>query len=184
MTDPGSPPAPPPGPAAPPPGWPVPAPPPGPGVQPPFVAPPTDGTGRRRGQAIISIVALVLVCCAGSVGGLVGLVVLSQRAFADEARSAVTNYMKAVQQEDYAKAYAQLCEPLQNQISEPELAQSYSEQPSINSFTVADPVANASRDAYEVRVTLHSAEGADRDQQFLVIQDQTTARFEVCGFEG
>ena len=180
MTDPGSPPTVPPTPgrerAAP-----VP---PGPGVQPPFVAPPMDGTGRRRGQAIALIVATVIVCCVGSVGGLVGLVVLSQRAFADEARSAVTNYLKAVQHEDYAKAYAQLCEPLRNQISESELARSYAEQPGINSFTVGDPVANASRDAYEVHVTLHSAGAADRDQQFLVTQDQTTARFEVCGFEG
>lgn len=182
MTDPGSPPTVPPTP----PGrtGAVPPPPPGPGVQPPFVAPPTDGSGRRRGQAIALILVTVFVCCVGSVGVFVGLALLGQRAFSDEARTAVTNYLKAVQQRDYGKAYDQLCEPLQRQISEAELAQVYSELPSIDSFTVDKPVASASSAAYEVNVTLHSADAGDHDQHFLVTQNQTTARFEVCGFEG
>lgn len=182
MTDPGSPPML--QPMRPGPAGAAPPPPPGPGVQPPFVAPPTDGSGRRRGQAIALILVTVFVCCAGSVGGFVGLALLGQRAFSDEARTAVTNYLKAVQQRDYGKAYGQLCEPLQNQISESEFAQVYSALPHIDSFTVDNPVASASSAAYEVHVTLHSAGSGDREQHFLVTQNRTTARFEVCGFEG
>src|SRR5689334_25144357 len=100
------PPPPPPAPPGPPQPAPLgPPPPPGPGVQPPFVAPPTDGARRRRLTAVwLSIGAVVVLIVAGAVGG-VGFVVLASRAISDQAEAAVTDYLGALRDEKFDKAY-------------------------------------------------------------------------------
>src|SRR5689334_13140130 len=90
-----------------------PQPPPGPGVQPPFVAPPTDGTRRRRGWAIgLSIGAVVAICALG-VAALVGLGFLLVRVVQDEAKATVVSYLSALRDKDYETAYGLLCDSLQ-----------------------------------------------------------------------
>src|SRR5215470_1555921 len=100
----------------------APPPPPGPGVQPPFVAPPTDGARQRRWLAIGLAAASALLCCVGGLFGLGGVVVLGGRAVIDEAKLAVTNYLTAVERQNYAGAYRLLCDQIQARTTETEFA--------------------------------------------------------------
>ena len=99
-------------PASAPPGGPdgeVPAPPRGPGVAPPFAAPPTDR--NRRGLWIgLGVGGLVLVlCCVGGLFGFGLILVSGAEKVKTEAHQVVTDYLSALQREDYNKAYDLLC---------------------------------------------------------------------------
>jgi hypothetical protein len=171
---PGYPPAP-----LPPPGS-VPGPPPGPGLQAPFVAPPTDGTRRRRGRAIALILATVFVCCIGGVAGFGGLIVLGERAFVDEARGVVSKYLTALQHGDSATAYSLTCKQLQDNETESEFARGRGPS-GVISFSVGNP--SIEQNIIEVPVVLHYPDG-DRSETFTVTQDNETGEFRVCGSSG
>src|SRR5260221_8729252 len=84
-------------------------PPPGPGVQPPFVAPPTDGARRRRwiGAGIASGLGIFLF-----IGGLLGygaLSVFGQQMIVERSTAAVTEYLTAIRNGEYHKAFSVLC---------------------------------------------------------------------------
>ncbi len=159
----------------------VPGPPPGPGVQPPFVAPPTDGTRQRRWLAVGLAAAAALLCCVGGLGGLAGIVVLGGRAIVDEARTAVTNYVGALQRKDYPAAYKLLCDAEQSRVNPEQFARSFDSSPAILSFVVDQPVIE---NDVEVPATLHYDNGATRRLSYLLEQDTSTGQFEVCGSRG
>src|SRR5262247_520449 len=112
------PPGPPPGPAGPMPPFGAPPPPPGPGVQPPFVAPPTDGKRRRRWIALAWSGAAVVVLCIGGVVGIGALAVFGSQMIVDQSKAAVRDYLTALQEREYAKAYSMQCLAEQHRISE------------------------------------------------------------------
>jgi hypothetical protein len=160
----------------------VPGPPPGPGVRPPFVAPPTDGARRRRWLAIGLAGAAVLVCCVGGVFGAGGLVVLGNQMILDEARGAVSTYLAAVRDKDYAAAYALLCESEQATIDEGEFVDMIEHSSAVRSFTVGEPfVAEAPAGELIVPATVRYADGHSNSVRYLLLQDTSTGAFEVCG---
>jgi len=159
----------------------APPPPPGPGVQPPFAAPPTDGTRRRRWLALGLAGAAVLIVCVGGIFGIGALLVFGGQMVVDQSRAAVTEYLTAIEDEDYEAAYAKLCTQLQRRTGEAEFARSFDRQPKISSFTVLDPVIDAD---ITVPASVSYADGTRETRRFLVDQDSSTGEFLVCGETG
>jgi hypothetical protein len=155
-----------------------PPPPPGPGVQPPFVAPPTDGARRRRLTAVwLSIGAVVVLIVAGAVGG-VGFVVLASRAISDQAEAAVTEYLGALRDEKFDKAYGLLCEPARAAISGDDFAAAQLRASRVTGFQVGRTVLGSD---IIVPATVQRANGSVRSVDFAMRQDTRTGRLEVCG---
>jgi hypothetical protein len=159
----------------------VPAPPPGPGLQPPFVAPPTDGTSQRRWVAAGLTAAAVLICCLGGIVGLGSLVVLGTRVTQQQAEQAVVDYLTALEQGQWTKAYGLLCDDVRRDTSLDEFTARYADQPRLVSFTVDG--LNAVASGLVVTATLHDADGDTRRADFPL--DQTAdGDYRVCGIVG
>jgi hypothetical protein len=156
----------------------APAPPPGPGVQPPFVAPPTDGTVQRRWVGVGLAAAAALLCCVGALVGVGSLVVFGGQAIVDETRAAVTNYLTAIQREQYADAYRLLCDEQRARTTETNFARSFATAPRIVSFTVGKPVIAAD---IEVPANLTYDNFTTVSVTYLLVQDTSTGDFKVCG---
>ena len=169
----------PPGPPLPP--VPVPPPPPGPGVQPPFVAPPTDGVRRRRWIALAWSGAAAVVLCIGGVAGVGALVIFGSQMIVDQSTAAVRDYLTAVQDRQYAKAYDMLCSAERNRISERQFAVQQSQRP-FASFEVGQPDLN--QQELVVPAVLHYSGGGAITVKYQVAQNGSTGEFEVCGTGG
>jgi hypothetical protein len=173
MTAPPPLPAPPPVPAGPA----VPPPPPGPGVQPPFAAPPTDGARQRRWLAVGLAGGLALLLCVGGLVGLGAIVVLGTQVIRDDATRAVENYLTAVKDRDFDKAYDQLCEATQASTPRAQFTRTQSRNPGISSFTVGDVDL---ADAISVPATIHYDNQTVITVRYLMEQDSRTGGIEVC----
>ncbi len=158
----------------------VPPPPPGPGVQPPFVAPPTDGTRQRRWLAIGLASGFVVLLCIGGLIGLGGLVVLGTQVVRDQASAAVTEYLTAVRDGEYGRAYRLLCEERQARVSEREFINDILDGPRVSDFAVG--TAELSEDI-RVPATINYADGTVDVVDFVMAQDGRTGDVEVCAVE-
>lgn len=156
----------------------TPAPPPGPGVWAPFVAPPTDGTTRRRWLAIGLAALAVLLCCVGGVVAMGSLAVLGGKVEQDQARAVVTDYLNALREEKYATAYGLLCADLRQQVSLGEFTATQTDQPKISSFTV-QTVAVDSQVTVTVRVEF--VNGAATTRKYVTETDSATGESRICG---
>jgi hypothetical protein len=161
----------------PPPGPTVPPPPPGPGVQPPFAAPPTDGTRQRRWLAVGLAGGLALLICVGGLVGLGAIVVLGTQVVRDDATRAVENYLTAVKDRDFDKAYDQLCEATQAKTTRAQYARAQSRRPGISSFTVGTVDL---ADAIMVPATIRYVDQTVVTVHYLMEQDSRTGGIEVC----
>jgi hypothetical protein len=158
----------------------VPPPPPGPGVQPPFVAPPTDGTRQRRWLAIGLAAGFVVLVCIGGLVGLGSLVVLGTQVVRDQASAAVTEYLTAVRDGEYLRAYSMLCDERQARVSEREFVNDNLDGPRVSDFTVGRAELS---DDIRVPTTIRYADGTVDTVDFLMAQDSRTGDVEVCGME-
>jgi hypothetical protein len=149
-------------------------------VQPPFVAPPTDGTQQRRWLAISLASGLVVLLCIGGLIGLGGLVVLGTQVVRDQASAAVTEYLTAVRDRDYRRAYRLLCEERQARVSEREFINENLDGPRVSEFAVG--TAELSEDI-RVPATIHYADGTVDTVDFVMEQDGRTGDVEVCDIE-
>lgn len=157
----------------------APPPPPGPGVQPPFVAPPTDGTRQRRWMAVgLSAGAAVLLCVVGAVG-LGGLAYFGVQALGEQAQGAVVDYLTALRDEEYGRAYDLLCDDRQASRSVDDFAREESARPRISEFDVGR--ASLATDPVEVPATIDYVDGDVRQVRYAMFQDTSTGEFEVCG---
>ncbi len=145
------------------------------------MAPPTDGAKRRRWIAAGLASAFVVVVCVGGLIGLGGLVVLGTQVVRDEASTAVTNYLTAVKDADYAHAYTLLCAQLKARNSEDEFVHTKQNQARVTSFTVGQVEVS---DAIRVPATINYANQTTEAVRFVMAQDQSTGAIEVCGVEG
>jgi hypothetical protein len=145
------------------------------------VAPPTDGSRRRRGLAVGLAGVAVLVLCVGGLLGLGGLVVFGSQMIVDSSRAAVTEHLSAVRDGDYAAAYEQLCDRRREEISEEEFRRSLADDPPIEGFTVGEPEIT---DRIVVPTTVEYEDGSSDTVRYLLEQDTSTGDFEVCGPEG
>ncbi len=155
----------------------VPVPPPGPGVQPPFVAPPTDGSRKRRWIGLSIGGATLVVCLIGGVVGVGALVVSSEAARKDAATAVVTKYLTAWQRGDYRGAYKLVCDVVK-------------EETSITNFT--SELGNNMIDSYALQpaeivnsdvlvpAALHFISGAARTERFSVVLGSGNESL-VCG---
>ena len=159
----------------------VPAPPPGPGVAPPFPAPPTDRS--RRGLWIgLGVGALALVvCCAGGLFGIGLIIVNGTDLVRRQARDAVGVYLQALVDRDYDRAYNLLCASRRAQTSPELFTEEQRRAPHPESFTVQDPEIT---DAIRVPADVTYDTGGSRIVRYLVIQNRSTAEFNVCGETG
>lgn len=156
----------------------VPAPPPGPGVSPPFPAPPIEGRTTRLWVGIGVAALAVLLCCGGGAAALLGLVVTGTEAVNERARVVVSDYFDAVEQREYDKAYALLCDEIQRRESPPEFVRRVAAEPPISSYTVRDAtIANE----VIVPVDVTYARGGQRTLRVVLAQDTSTGEFEICG---
>ncbi|HEX6870998.1 MAG TPA: hypothetical protein VF163_07870 [Micromonosporaceae bacterium] len=147
---------------------------------PPFVAPPTDGVKRRRWLAVGLAGGAAVLCCAGGVFGLGGLLVFGAQASLDQSRAAVTEFLTEVQEGHLISAYQLLCADEQSTSSQSMFEQTWGLHP-LSSFTVGEPVL---ADPVQVPATLRFAGGRTEQVTYLTEQDPATGEFEVCGQEG
>ncbi len=159
----------------------APAPPPGPGVTPPFPAPPAEGRSTRLWVGLgVGGLALVLFCGAGA-AAVVGLVVTGTRAVNEQAQVVVGNYLDAVRDEDYPRAYRLLCDEAQDDENADEFATRVRAQQPISSYDVGE-ASLAAELVVPVDVTYRA--GGSGTLRFYLAQDGGTGQLEVCEIEG
>jgi hypothetical protein len=154
----------------------IPAPPPGPGVQPPFPAPPVEGRGKRIGLGIgVGIGVLVLVC-GGGLAALIGVIVSTSGALQEHAEAAVADYLGALHDKKYDRAYDLLCEQARQDESPGEFRERVSAEEPIERWTVGD----FNVVTLAVPVTATYADGDTANLEAYMGQNRTTGEFEVC----
>jgi hypothetical protein len=147
-------------------------------VQPPFVAPPTDGKRRRRWIALAWSGAAALVLCIGGVVGIGALAVFGSQMIVDQSKAAVRDYLTALQERDYAKAYSMQCLNERQRISERQF-EVKQRQLQVSTFTVLEPDLNNSD--IVVPAVVHYDYGGSSTLRYLIAQNESTGEFEVCG---
>lgn len=153
--------------------------PPGPGAQAPFPAPPAEGGGARLGWGL-SIAGLVLaLCCGGGLAAGVGLIVTTVAAVNEQARAVVGDYLDALRDGNYPRAYELLCDDEQAHLTQDRFASREETRPRLRSYEVGDVDVNR----MTLPVTEEYADGDSRQITYLLRQDGKTGRFEVCGRE-
>jgi hypothetical protein len=121
-----------------------------------------------------------LVLCIGGVVGIGALTVFGSQMVIDQSAAAVRDYLTAVQDRDYVKAYSMLCEAEQHRISERQFESEQRAQP-FASFSVGSP--DVSQEQIVVPAVLNYPSGATT-VRYQVAQNESTGQFEVCGTGG
>ncbi|WIM97776.1 hypothetical protein ACTOB_001327 [Actinoplanes oblitus] len=177
----GQPPFPPTSPVAPPvavaPPAPVaPPPPPGPGVHPPFPAPPVEGRGRRIGLGFGVGAGILVLVCGGGLAAVIGLAVAMSSALNEQAHVVVGDYLDAVHDRDYDKAYDQLCQETKSFESRAQYRQRMAREEPFDEYSIGDvnPVSG------QVPVELTYPDGDVEHVSAQLGQNTSTGAFEVC----
>lgn len=168
-----------------------PGPPPGPGTAPPFVAAPIEGR-RTRTMLLLGLTgAAVLGCCAAGVLATGGFLVLGQQAVDEQIRATVDDYMAAVAEQDWQRAYDQRCAADQQRESLGQYTDRLTDRPAVDSYEVGDPryggqngdgpFAPEAADELAVPVEVAYVDGTGTVLHVPVEQDLETGGFEVCG---
>jgi hypothetical protein len=154
-----------------------PAPPPGPGVTPPFTAPPRDRS--RRGLWIgLSLGALALiVCCAGGLVGFGFLAVNTSKQLETAATSVVRDYLHALENRDYDRAYSHLCPALTRRLSANDFAEQQQVRPRPVAYTVHKPqIGNIVLVSADVRYE----DGTSRLRRYELTQEMGSQDLRIC----
>lgn len=156
-----------------------PPPPQGPGVYPPFPAPPVEGRGRRLGLGLGIGAGVLLLACGGGVAVAAGLGQVVTNALNEQADVVVGDYLAALRDREWAKAYDQLCDRAREQENESQFTSRVSTGERITAWDVGD--VDMVRLAAPVAVTY--ADGDTAELRALLGQNRETGGFEVCGVE-
>lgn len=151
-----------------------PPPPRGPGVAPPFAAPPTDRDNKTLWIGLSAGALLLVLCCAGGIGGIV-LLSADGGLAKTQAVQVVTAYLDAVMDEDYGGAYDLLCEEQTSATSRTEFRRLVSRNP-IESYEIGDVTIQGDEFLVTARVT--AAGRAVETRGFRVVQESTELK--VC----
>ncbi|TWG23552.1 hypothetical protein [Actinoplanes teichomyceticus] len=154
----------------------APPPPPGPGVHPPFPAPPVEGRGRRIGLGLGVGAGILVLVCGGGLAAVIGLAVAMTGAANEQAHIVVSDYLDAVQDGDYDKAYAQLCQDTKDVTTLGEYRRRMAQQERFDSYHVGD----VDLVTGEVPVDLTYPGGAVDHVEAQLGQNSSTGAFEVC----
>jgi hypothetical protein len=159
-------------------------PPPGPGVQPPFVAAPIEGRRARTWLGLGLAGAVLAGCCGVGVVGVGGLVVLGQQAVDEQAQRAVDDYLAAVTEQDWQKAYDLRCARDQRAESLSAFTDRVSAMSRIESYQTRNTRLAGNGDL-TVPVQVTYADGSETTLTYPVEQNPgpgpDTGQLEVCG---
>lgn len=154
----------------------VPAPPQGPGVYPPFPAPPVEGRGRRIGLGLGIAAGVVVLVCGGGLAAAVGVVVSGAGAVQEQAHAVVGDYLDALHDGRYDRAYDMLCQQAQRRETPAEFRGRVTAMTPIESYRLGD--LNPVTLALPVEATYEN--GQTSELQAQLGQDSQTGALEVC----
>jgi hypothetical protein len=154
----------------------VPAPPQGPGVYPPFPAPPVEGRGRRIGLGLGIGAGVVALVCGGGIAAGIGVIASGADAIQEQAHAVVRDYLDALHDGKYDKAYDMLCKDSQRFESETAYNSRMSAMTPIASYTLGD--LNVVTLAVPVEATYENGQVGDLEAQLG--QDDQTGALQVC----
>jgi hypothetical protein len=154
----------------------VPAPPQGPGVYPPFPAPPVEGKGKRIGWALGIAAGVLVLVCGGGLAALIGLGTSMSSALKEQAHVVVTDYLDALHDREYDRAYRMLCQQAQDDETASEFRGRIAEMDPIASYRLGD------LDLIKMTVPVDAtyAAGGSAQLKAYLGQNSDTGAFEVC----
>jgi hypothetical protein len=156
-----------------------PPPPQGPGVYPPFPAPPVEGRGRRLGLGLGLGAGVLVLVCGGGVAAAAGLTRVMSSALNEQAEVVVGDYLDALRDREWARAYDQLCDEARQRETESQFTSRVSTAELITSWDVG--TVDLVQLAAPVAVTY--ADGDTADLRAYLGQSRETGGFEVCSIE-
>jgi hypothetical protein len=133
---------------------------------------------RRRWIALAWSGAAALVLCVGGVVGIGALAIFGSQMIVDQSTAAVENYLTAVRDRDYPKAYSMLCAAERHRISERQFESQQRQRP-VSNFTVLRP--DLTQQAIVVPAVLYYYSGGQTTLRYQIAQNESTGEFEVCG---
>jgi hypothetical protein len=154
----------------------VPAPPPGPGVYPPFPAPPVEGKGKRIGLGLGIGAGVLVLVCGGGLAALIGIAASASGSLQERAHTAVSQYLDALHDEKYDKAYQLLCNDARKDESPGEFRNRVAAMEPIESYTLG----KFSVVTMSVPVEATYEGGGVSELEAYLGQDPDTGAFEVC----
>ncbi len=156
-----------------------PAPPPGPGVQVPFSAPPAERDRRRMWITLGVGGGLLALCCVGGIFGVGALIVQTSRSLTNQAKIVVTDYLTALQSNNYGQAYDLLCANRREQITRDTFEETEGTRPKILDFTVYQPRIENS-DIVVPTVVVRTA-GETQYPDFTLVREGQATTLKICG---
>ncbi|GAA4585284.1 hypothetical protein BJY16_002962 [Actinoplanes octamycinicus] len=154
----------------------APPPPPGPGVHPPFPAPPVEGRGRRIGLGFGIGGGIVALVCGGGLAAVIGLGIAMTSAVNEQAHVVVSDYLDAVHDKDYDKAYDQLCQEAKSFESRERYKARIAREEQFDSYTIGD----VDLVSGEVPVDLTYPDGDVDHLSAQLGSNTSTGGFQVC----
>jgi hypothetical protein len=154
-------------------------------VRPPFAAAPIEGRRARTWLGLGIAGGLLAACC--GVGGVAtgGLLLLSEEATNEQAQRAVDDYLTAVTEADWERAYELRCEADRRTESLRAFTRRVSAPPRITSYEVGDlqlePGDNMFDPETAVPVDVVYADGSEAVLTVPLERDPGTGQFQVCG---
>jgi len=155
----------------------------GPGVQPPFAAAPIEGRTARRWLGL-GVAAAVLVMCCGIGGvGVGGLLLTMIPALNEQAQRAVGDYLDALSEQDWRRAYELRCDTDQRNESLAEFTDRVSGQPLITDYELEDlDYLDVQSDQLRLAAEVTYADGTRDLEVFPLLPDPQSGRLEVCEY--
>jgi hypothetical protein len=120
----------------------------------------------------------VLLCCGAGVVALVGLAVAGAEAVDEQSRVVVGDYLDAVRDKEYGKAYGLLCDSAQRRESPDDFERRVAAEPGIATYQIGEAsVVNE----VTVPVDVTYTGGGRETLRVFLSQDSGTGMLEVCG---
>ncbi|MEO3744857.1 hypothetical protein [Plantactinospora sp. B5E13] len=143
---------------------------------PPFAAPPTEGRTVRLWLGIGVAALAVLLVCGGGGAALIGLLVSSTEAVNEQARAVVTDYLDAIEDDQFNQAYNLLCDSTKQRESPAEFARRVGAEPEIASFQVGDVLVG---NDLRVPVDVTYVQGG-QDQLHVLLEQDPVDGLAIC----
>lgn len=126
----------------------------------------------------IGVAALaVLLVCGGGGAALIGLLVSGTEAVNEQARAVVTDYLDAVDDDQFNQAYNLLCDSTKQRESPAEFARRVGAEPEIASFQVGDVLVG---NELRVPVDVTYVQGG-QDQLLVLLEEDPVGGLTICG---
>ncbi|WP_117210849.1 hypothetical protein [Allorhizocola rhizosphaerae] len=151
----------------------------GPGVTAPFPAPPAEGGGARLGWALAVAGLFVVLCCGGGTAAMVGFVVTQVAATDEQSKAVVGDYLDALRDADYDKAYDLLCDEQQQGISADRFEARERSRKRLESYEIGEMDITTGG----VPVTERYRDGSIDGVTYFLEADPKSGQLEICGRE-